>query len=176
MSLDNHLALRRWLAANNGYVHPDVEVAFDPDKGYHARIANSKSIQSGTRVAKCSMISSLSVLNALHTPPFSCRGTRFPKDFLLDQDTTVVQYFFLMEQWLLQGKSWWAPYLRTLPGPDEVADLFFTDSKDIVFFKGTNLERALADRIQSLRDQFRRGTCHLKKLRWPRAVQDEYTW
>lgn len=177
MSLGKHQALVRWMISNHGYLHPDVELAFSVEKGYHARVIADRVLNAGSCVAKCWMAMSLSVLNALHSPPFSCRGTRFPPAFLQNQQTSVIQCFFLMEQWILQENSWWAPYLSTLPKPDEVDTLYFTDQEaDLILLKGTKLEKAVTNQAETWKAQFSSGMDQLKRLDWPNAVHDRYTW
>lgn len=177
MSMENHLSLARWMASNRGYLHPNIEIAFNAEKGYHARVSAGGTIKAGTCVARCSMTTSLSVLNALHSPPFSCRGTRFPSAFLRTQDHGVVQCFFLMEQWLLQDKSWWAPYLSTLPKPDDIEGLYFTGAEeDLICLKGTNLASATTKQTETWKTQYLHGLEQLTKLEWPHAVNDRYTW
>lgn len=177
MSLQNHLTLVRWITSNRGYLHPDIELDFNVDKGYHARVVADGMVKAGVCVARCPMTNSLSVLNALHTPPFSCRGTRFPSAFIRNQNVTVLQAFFLMEQWVLQDKSWWAPYLSTLPKPTEIEALYFTDNaEDLDLFRGTNLHAAIPKQFETWKAQFRKGMEQLKKLEWPNAMDDSYTW
>lgn len=177
MSLENHLTLVRWIISNRGHLNPDIELAFDVEKGYHARVVADGTVKAGTCVARCPMTTSLSVLNAFHTPPFSCRGTRFPSVFLRDQRVGVVQCFFLMEQWVLRDKSWWAPYISTLPDPDEIQPLYFTDNEvDLNLLSGTNLQTAIPRQSETWRAQFEKGMDQLRRLEWPNAVNDTYTW
>jgi hypothetical protein len=177
MSLGNHLSLARWMSANHGYLHPNIELAFDVEKGYHARVVAGGSVKAGSCVARCSMTTSLSFLNALHSPPFSCRGTRFPAAFLQSQKIGAVQCFFLMEQWILQEKSWWAPYLSTLPKPEEIEALYFTGKEgELLWLGGTNLETAITKQIESWKAQFSKGMDQLRELEWPNAINDRYTW
>jgi hypothetical protein len=177
MSVENHIALVQWMAANHGFLHSDVEVAFDHERGYHARVVAHRSVKAGTCVARCSMTTALSVLNAFHTPPFSSRGTKFPLAFLRHQKPAIIQSFFLMEQWLLQEKSWWAPYILTLPKPGQIDELYFTGGPvDIALLRGTNLEIAMAKQTETWAAQFSKGMEHLKKLQWPNALDRKYTW
>lgn len=177
MCLENHLALVGWTVSNRGYLHPDIELAFSVERGYHARVVADRVLDAGSCVARCSMTMSLSVLNALHTPPFSCRGTMFPSAFLRSQQISVIQCFFLMEQWILRDKSWWAPYISTLPKPDEVETLYFMDQEmDLIHLKGTNLEMAVTKQAEMWKAQFAQGMDHLRRLEWPNAVNDRYTW
>lgn len=177
MSLENHISLLRWTSSNHGHLHPSIELAFDVEKGYHARVVSRGRLEAGSCVARCSMKTSLSVLNALHTPPFSCRGTRFPSAFFRNQETSVVQSFFLMEQWILQEKSWWAPYLSTLPMPGEIESLYFTGKdEDLVGLKGTNLENAIMKQSETWKAQFSEGMSQLRKLEWPNTLSGKYTW
>lgn len=177
MSLENHLSLVRWISSNRGYFHPNIELAFDVEKGYHARVRAGKTVKAGSCMARCSMTTSLSVLNAIHSPPFSCRGTKFPSAFLRNQRTGVVQCFFLMEQLINQDDSWWAPYLSTLPKPDDIEALYFTDrEEDLIWLKGTNLETAIRKQTEAWKAQFIKGMDQLQKLEWPNAVKNRYTW
>lgn len=177
MSLQNHHSLVRWMSSNRGYLHPNIELAFDVEKGFHARVIAGRSVKAGSCVARCSTTTSLSVLNALHTPPFSCRGTRFPSAFLRHQDIAIVQCFFLMEQWILQESSWWAPYLSTLPKPDDIDALYFTDQEeDLASLKGTNLESAIKKQLDVWRDDYSKGMEQLRRLEWPNAMSGRYTW
>lgn len=123
------------------------------------------------------MATSLSILNALHAPPFSSRGTKFPAAFLHHQNVRIIQSFFLMEQLVLKDRSWWAPYLATLPKPVEVEALYFTDGEsDIKALKGTRLETAIVKQIEGWKTQFIQGMDHLRELAWPNAVKEIYTW
>jgi hypothetical protein len=177
MSLQNHLSLVRWMSSNYGYLHPNIELAFDVGKGFHARVSSGTTVKAASCVARCSMTTSLSVLNAFHTPPFSCRGTKFPSAFLRSQDIGMIQCFFLMEQWVLQHKSWWAPYLFTLPKLDEIEALFFTDQEaDLACLRGTNLETAIVKQLETFKAQFCKGIDQLTKLEWPNAVDKKYSW
>jgi hypothetical protein len=177
MNLENHFALVRWMLSNHGYLHPNIELAFDMEKGYHARVIADGEVKAGACIARSSVTTALSVLNALHTPPFSCRGTKFPIAFLRNQKVAVVQCFFLMEQWVLQDKSWWASYISTLPMPDEVERLYFIGKEeDLISLKGTNLETAIPKQTETWKAQFAKGMDQLRRLEWPNAVNGKYTW
>ncbi len=89
----------------------------------------------------------------------------------------AVQCFFLMEQWILQDKSWWAPYLSTLPKPEEIESLYFMDKEeDLASLRGTNLETAIMKQIETWKSQFSKGMNQLMTLEWPNAVNNKYNW
>ena len=88
-----------------------------------------------------------------------------------------MQCFFLMEQWILKENSWWAPYLLTLPKPDDIDALCFTDQEeDLAGLKGTNLESAIKKQLDIWRDDYSKGMEQLRKLEWPNAMSGMYTW
>ena len=82
-----------------------------------------------------------------------------------------------MEQWILQESSWWAPYLLTLPKPDDIEALYFTDQEeDLASLKGTNLESAIRKQLDAWKDLYSSGMEQLRKLEWPNATSGRYTW
>ena len=119
-TLKSQTDLIQWIRNKGGFFHEDVEVAHDLHSGFYVQVSHGKTIQSGTRIASCPMSTTLSVLNAIDIPPFRSHGTTFPASFISKQSFTVVQYFFLMEQYLLGRKSWWAPYISALPSPNGI--------------------------------------------------------
>ena len=175
--MEKHQALLHWMVSNHGYLHPDIELSFDPLKGFHARVLQEKTVEAGTCVAKSSMSTAMSVLNALDMPPFSCHGTKFPAIFLNDQPVVVIQCFFLMEQWLLGDRSWWAPYICTLPKPDEIDDLYYTDTdENLIALSGTGLVTAIQQQFSAWKSRYEAATNLLTRLGWSNAVDRRYSW
>lgn len=173
-----HQNLIDWVLSNNGYLHPDVEIAFSSAKGYHMLVAEGKTIKPKTRVTSCPMPCTLSVLNVLDIAPFSDRGTKFPREFLRSnvRQPELLQAFFLMEQASLGDRSWWAPYIRTLPTVEDVSGLQFELEDDRKWLHGTNLASGWADLTAKWKGFYEKGLKDLKIMSWPHAVDGTFTW
>lgn len=173
----NHGKLVQWVLENEGYLHPSAQLAFSSRKGYHAVVTDGTTLSNGTRVASCPMPVTLSVLNALDIHPFSSHGTRFPAPFLRDQSKNPqsLQAFFLMEQLLLGEKSWWAPYIATLPTVEDITSMQF-DEDDVIWLEGTNLKGGLSDQDAKWKEMFSHGVEQLKLLGWANALNGSYNW
>ncbi|OAP58176.1 hypothetical protein AYL99_07266 [Fonsecaea erecta] len=174
----NHRRLVDWVLENDGYLHPHAQIAFSSRKGYHGVVADGQSLVSGTRVASCPMPITLSVLNAFDIAPFSNHGTSFPTPFLYNLSTNPepLQAFFLMEQLILGDKSWWAPYIATLPSVEDVTAMQFEEEADLIWLEGTNLKSGLSTQAAKWKGMYLRGSTHLRELGWPSALNGSYTW
>jgi hypothetical protein len=174
--LQPQLDLIRWVKREEGFLHPGVEVASDPgNRGFYVRVGAGHTIRPNTRIASCPISTTVSVLNAMNIAPFSSRGTNFPHAFINNQSFTVVQYFFLMEQYLLGQKSWWAPYISAIPTPDAIDSMLFVDgSDDMRWLAGTNLKSALAKQNEKWKVLYMTALAQLEGLRWPNT--ENYTW
>jgi hypothetical protein len=173
-----HQRLVSWVLTNDGYFHPDAQIAFSSRKGFHAIAANDKTIQSGTRIAGCPMQLTISILNALNVRPFSSHGSHFPKPFLAAQagKPESLQSFFLMEQLVLGDKSWWEPYICSLPTVQDVNDLQFEEDSELVWLKGTNLKAGFETQSTKWRQMYEQGLELLRHSKWPHALDESYTW
>lgn len=176
--LQPQLDLIQWVEKEGGFFHEDVEVAHDPDKGFYVQVCKGKTVRPGTRIASCPMPATISVLNAMDISPFKSHGTQFPALFISKQSFATVQFFFLMEQYLLGPKSWWAPYIAALPSPDNIDSMHLSDGieEDTKWIAGTNLKVALVKQNEKWRELHAGASEQLKNLQWPNAVQDRYTW
>ncbi|KAK5048076.1 hypothetical protein LTR84_006266 [Exophiala bonariae] len=173
-----HRHLIEWVLTNNGYFHPDAQIAFSSRKGFHAVVTTNTTMPSGARIASCSMEVTLSVLNALDVKPFSSHGTRFPTPFLLAEAKRPesLQSFFLMEQLVLGDKSWWYSYIASLPTVKEVNTQQFDQAEDVIWLEGTNLKKAFETQSNKWRQLYEHGLDHLTRLKWPHALDQSYTW
>ncbi|KIW49349.1 hypothetical protein PV05_11031 [Exophiala xenobiotica] len=174
----NHRRLVDWVLANDGYFHPHAQIAFSQRKGFHAVVVEGQRAVSGTRIASCPISTTISVLNALDIKPFSSHGSRFPESFLhsLSKNPESLQAFFLMDQLALGDKSWWAPYINTLPTVQEVTDLQFEEEADRIWLEGTNLKGGLSEQTAKWKEMYLQGVGQLKQLRWHNALNGAYTW
>jgi hypothetical protein len=175
-NLQPQLDLIRWVKREEGFLHPGVEVASDPgNRGFHIRVGAGHTIRPNTRIASCPISATMSILNAVNIAPLSSHSTNFPPSFINKQSFTVVQYFFLMEQFLLGQKSWWAPYISAIPNPDDIDNMLFADgSEDMQWLAGTNLKAALAKQNEKWEELYMVASAQLKELSWPNA--ERHTW
>lgn len=177
-SLDGHRRLADWVVSHGGSFHSDLEIQYHSAKGFHAVVAEGKEIPAQTRIATCPMSLTLSVLNVLSIDPFENHGTRFPEPFLrrYQHSTDVLQAFFLMEQYVLEDKSYWAPYIAVLPSVKDVDDLQFETDADVAWIHGTNLEAAFASQRRKWKDQFEEANNLLVSLAWDNARAGRYSY
>lgn len=171
----SHDALFRWVKKQNGYLSEQIELSKDQEKGFCIRAKSNTVISGGSLIARCPITATLSVLNALDAPGFSCHGTVFPPKFLA-LDCFTVQCFFLMDQYHFGSKSYWHLFFRTLPPPSEVGDFTPFQRQDLEWLDGTNLASALQKRLNNWREEFDHGLDLLRKLDWQRAMDGAYTW
>jgi hypothetical protein len=164
-----------WNKSNGGWIHPDVAVVHGDLQGLHVKARADKTIAALTIVASCPMETTLSILNAMDIAPFRSHGTNFPTAFIQAQTPTIVNRFFLMEQYLLSESSWWTPYISTLPSPENFAATYFTKD-DLHLLDGTNVGAALIKRTQEWMTMYSGAMTQLKTLRWPSAMNSKYTW
>src|SRR5438045_1031766 len=156
--------LIRWVLHEKGFLHPGIEIALDSNRGYHLRVAAGHTIRPRTRIASCPISTTLSILNAMNIAPFDSHGTNFPKSFINKQPFTAVQYFFLMEQYLLGHQSWWAPYISAIPSPDGIDSVVFTNEESIRWLAGTNLKGALVKQSEQWKEQYTAASAQLHEL------------
>lgn len=173
-----HRLLVDWVLSNDGFFHPDAQIAFSSQKGFHVVVTEGQTLTNGTRVASCPMPVTLSVLNALDIRPFSNHGSEFPKAFLRKQAASpqCLQAFFLMEQLVLGERSWWAPYIATLPNVEDINAAQFEEQADAMWLEGTNLRGALSSQQAKWKEMYRQGMGQLRQTGWPNALNDSYTW
>ena len=173
-----HSVLVEWVLDNDGYFHPQAQIAFSPRKGYHAVVADGVTLEKGTRVASCPMPVTLSVLNALDISPFSSHGAVFPKPFLGSQAKTPesLQAFFLMEQLILGADSWWAPYIATLPTVEDITAMQFEEDADLMWLDGTNLKGGLSTQAAKWKEIYFQGLGQLRQMGWQNGINGSYTW
>ena len=113
--LDNFVT---WFRASGGYIHQNVELAFNNDHGVFARVvAGDIAIAPHTLVLKCPHHLSLSALNAhdcfVEFPGYGL--SKFPGDLLANARPQFVAALFLIVQRQQMHKSTWCRYLDILP-------------------------------------------------------------
>jgi hypothetical protein len=175
----HHHKLVKWTTEdNNGYLHPNVRIAYSPMQGFHMRVEEGKEIKALTRITSSPMACTLSVMNAFDIAPFQSHGPKFPNSFLRTYalKPQLLQAFFLMEQYLRGNKSWWAPYIQSLPTPAELGTLIYEEIEDRAWLEGTNLKAAFTEQETRWQDMYTKGLRDLKILNCDNAIKGKYTW
>ena len=173
--LENHNQLVRWIRSLGGRLSDRVELARDDKKGFYIRVKADEIVHSHSIIVRCPIDATISVLNAFDAPSFPCRGTKFPQAFL-KLGTFTVQCFFFLDQYLYGSKSYWYPFFRTLPTPQELGSHAPFQETDLEWLEGTNLARGLERQLQDWRTAFHSGMNKLSSLNWQRACTNAYTW
>jgi len=143
-----------WFTTKGGFIHPSVELVHSSVEGVHLRVKSSPSalISSDTSIIRCPHSLTLSALNAINVPPlFPARDstTALPKNLLIEARPQSVAALYLALHWIERDRSWWAAYLKCLPGPPDVDwdgigvidTPLWWGNEEKAWIAGTNLER-----------------------------------
>ena len=167
-------ALESWFKANGGYVHANIRIlkaspdSCDASSGIHYRAVGP--IEPGTTLASAPDSIALSYLNALVDdafPVFRQHRHRFKVE--------AIGFWYLMTQYVNRERSFWKPYLRTLPRPDSelTQPLFFEDPEDIQWLAGTDVWHTNLARRKIYEQYYSHGAAILKES----GIDIEpYTW
>jgi hypothetical protein len=152
--------LLQWASCLGTTIHPAVQIYEDLTTGMSFRA--TEDIPPGTKLVSCSYGVTLSFLNAVDAPHFGRQSSpKFPQKFL---DTlgygkpNIVGHFFLVQQYLLRENSFWWPYIRLLPQPDEASHIpALWSAEDRIYLHGTNAEPAIKKRLGMWEDEWNTG-------------------
>ena len=84
--------------------------------------------------------------------------------------------FFLMLQYLRREESFWWPYIRSLPQPNETDSFgtpFWFSEEDRLWLLGTDLDESSLTRIAIWKSDWERAVQTLRRLDRP---VEAYTW
>ncbi|KAI9782771.1 MAG: hypothetical protein M1816_001723 [Peltula sp. TS41687] len=174
---DTITQLVQWYVDHGGFIHPALELVDSSAHGLGMRIReDAQGLKNGTVVLKCPHTTSLSFFNVAKFHPSESHSEPFPDIFLQEATPRTATVFFLIHQYLMKERSFWWPYIRTLPQPDELdrmtTPLWFSE-EDKVWLKGTNLEKGASDRIDEWRREWMIGKQMLNSADWN---IEGYTW
>lgn len=148
-----------WFEANGGYINPAAEIQYEQGRGIAVRRRlsspdGSPDLGPGDTIIRSPHSLSLSSLNALSILPQQGRAIQIPEVVIQDRNPQVIAATYLCVQWLLGKKSFWWPYLRLLPQPNNNArlrgfsevdtPLYWSDS-ELQWVAGTSLEQGVRD-------------------------------
>ncbi|KAF7193330.1 Ribosomal lysine N-methyltransferase set10 [Pseudocercospora fuligena] len=130
-SQDRLESLRQWFTDQGGFLNQEVKIEHNANRGVHCRAASDLAPES--RICTVPHTLALSSLNALvddNFPVFKNRGL----------SPQAIGYFYLMHQFVHKEKSFWKPYLDTLPAPtSEHRTPFWFDSDDLTWLDDTDV-------------------------------------
>ncbi|KAK8093503.1 SET domain-containing protein [Apiospora hydei] len=169
--------LIKWVEEAGGCLHPSVEVYHDAVTKGSFRVKEGCAVHQGESVVTLPIARSLSYLNAICGHPdfpavkhqqiqeAASNSTNdddnswFPADFLRETPPHVVGRFVLMREYLLDSKSAWWPYLRTLPQPEHVAGMLpaLWPADDLEFLVGTNAYVAVQEIKSTLKREYKQA-------------------
>ncbi|RFU34418.1 hypothetical protein B7463_g1906, partial [Scytalidium lignicola] len=200
-----------WAMNHGAYMHPLVELFQDPIKGWGFKIVPANMwpkpeeitnqedrdsivagraihvVPAGTRVVTCPYTISLSYLNAVGaSDSFTLHlSTPFPDSFLNEvgkHAPSVVGNFFLVQQYLLDARSFWHPYIKHLPQPDQPDRLqtpTWWPEEDLKYLAGTNLEPAVKEQEALWKQQWIDAINILSldnNFPWQKYTYELYKW
>ncbi|KAL3428158.1 set domain protein [Phlyctema vagabunda] len=186
-------SLLKWFESHGGQLHPSVGIHwFGQFGGYGFRAGKSIPLSVerplSTEVVNCPYKVSLSYLNAVDTSSVFSSGAspKFPLQFLDLRDSDPlgavrIGHFFLMQQFLLGEDSFWYPYIKMLPQPDQPQRLgtaVVWPEEDLEFLRGTNAEPAIQLRKELCIKGWQTGIAILKEgfENWQAYTFELYQW
>lgn len=147
--------LESWFLQGGGTLHASAEIALD-STGLFVRACQGQDILPGSCIVSCPHELTLSWLNAIEgSDPFVDSFNLSSASRFLNK--TVITRFFLIKQFQLHEKSYWWPYIHSLPQPDSSDRLstpMWYEVDDIVWIRGTNLEYAMKMKEQLWRQEY----------------------
>lgn len=162
-------ALERWLRAQpGGYLHEEVYITNFEENGVHWRADGA--IEPDTRLITVPHSVAFSYLNALaddRYPVFKNKKTSF-----LIED---IGFFYLALEYINRAKSFWKPYLDTLPEPSQghTTPLWFDDPQDEAWLADTD---ALFTVKQKRDHHLRQYESGIKVLQSAKVDTKDLTW
>ena len=148
--------ITKWLESAGGFIHSAVEIVHSNDAiGYSLRVQKNHDVLEGSRIASCPSSLTMSVLSMRRAE------NSWPENFLsfFSQSPEVLTRFFLMEQYLIAEDSFWHPYIKMLPQPeDDALDTpVFYSPEDCVWISGTNLEGTRKVRLEQWKQEYQKA-------------------
>lgn len=184
LASDTNRLLKWFQSDHQGQINNNVEIHDTSDSGLSFRVRETavNGVLVDEPVVVCPISASLSYLNALGGgQPLGTSSAdgevspAFSSDFMQQVPPHVIGRFFLVQQYLKGKDSAWAPYIATLPQPQNFGSwalpaVWPTDDADIALalLKGTNADVAA--------DEMRQRTNNEFKAAWAILQDSSYTF
>ncbi|KAL8777928.1 MAG: hypothetical protein Q9213_007641 [Squamulea squamosa] len=171
---------RKWFLDHGGFFGKHIELHYHDSRGLHLRTSQNTHLMSPSNIVSCPHALSISSCNAREDPnPFV---NQFGDDAAGDSSPLSnlnLLRFFLVEQYQLHSRSFWWPYLNTLPNP--LADYPFDtpiyyDDDDSLWLQGTSLQHSTTKIEQTWRDEHAQGLRRLRHGNFDRYPWEIYKW
>ena len=164
-------SLESWFRSHGGYLHRNIRILQAPSDSssgihYHA----TGPIPPGTTFAHAPHSLALSYLNALVDdtfPVFAQQRHRFKVE--------AIGFWYLMVQYVNLERSFWRPYLKTLPAPDSefTRPLFFEAPGDVAWLEVTDVWHTALARKKVYEQYYNDGIAVLREA----GIDGQpYTW
>lgn len=158
-------SLRQWLLDNGGSINSNLSLQWNESSGVHCRAASA--VDPASRVCTIPHSLALSSLNALVDDDF----TVFRRRGLAPE---AIGYFYLMNQYINRDKSFWKPYLDTLPGPEtEHHTPFWFSDEDLAWLEDTDVLHTTKARQEIHKAHYKKGLAMLDRAN---LNTEPYTW
>lgn len=132
-----------WFLQNDGFIHSSVEIAWDETYGQHMRVEQGDELAADSLVVSCPHSLTISWLNVIQGRESFLSQFDLEEEYYSVNQVVIVR-FFLLNEFLKREKSFWYPYLRSLPQPTDPhfphTPLWY-DVGDWAWIRGTDLER-----------------------------------
>ncbi|KAK1814118.1 hypothetical protein LTR12_011476 [Friedmanniomyces endolithicus] len=151
---DKSQELEAWFREHGGYLNPSVNIAYSHEAGY--RWQANAALSPGSKITTVPHSLALSYLNALVDEDFPVFRER-RHDFTIE----ALGFFYLMAQYIHRERSFWRPYLDTLPSPDSdlTTPLWFDDAEDLGWLHGTDVLHTMLARREVYERYYEDGLC-----------------
>ncbi|KAK4197367.1 hypothetical protein QBC40DRAFT_232234 [Triangularia verruculosa] len=182
--------LQRWATSRGATLHPSLEVYEDDTTGFSLRVKPSanEGLAPGFCAVSCHATITLSYINALVDGPIDISAEAeqlepaFPPQFMALNPPHVIGRFFLVKEYLKGEKSYWWPYISTLPQPDRINTWALPavwPEDDIECLEETNAHVAIREIQANIKTEYKHARKILKQEdfpRWQEYTQLLYKW
>ncbi|KAI9806120.1 MAG: hypothetical protein M1833_004527 [Piccolia ochrophora] len=169
--------LIQWAVNEGAFVHPSLQHVHDAAYGSFFQLrSDALPLPATTQFLSCPHALSISYLNAINLAPFRPRSDPLPESLLQSLPPHSVTVFFLCQQYLQKERSFWWPYIRSLPQPHEgnlTGTPHWFSEQDKLWLRGTNLEKGQEDLETLWKEEWGKG---IQLLRDAGCNTQEYTW
>ena len=154
-----------WFLRHGGILHEGVELVHG-SQGYYLCSGAEINLAVDSLIISCPHKLTISWLNAKEC---------LPEKFINATVPYISTRFFLIQQRLLCGSSFWWPYIQALPGPTQecLHTPMWYSMDDLLWIKGTNLEAAVSHRSEKWRQEYEEG---IRLLGLSERQRKEWTW
>ena len=137
-----------WFLSNGGYINPAIEITSSIPNGTFLRVDGEEALLPGANIISCPHKLTIS------WPSIRKHHLNYVRSSMKPH---VATRLFLMKQYILQEKSPWWPYIKSIPQPyqnDAFNTPLYYNADDMVWIRGTNLEYARQVREDAWRKEY----------------------